>query len=87
MKQFKVAAISRNTNSFGLHKFILIAEDGEVWFACKNKQYASLQQGDVVDLGQPGCEAAVLSRMGFELPERGPHAPPNVVDEVWKKAA
>ena len=85
MKRFKVAAISSNTNSFGLHRFILVAEDGEVWYAHKNKQYAPLAQGDVVDLTDD--PATVLCRHGFEIPERGPKAPIEVANEVWGKAA
>lgn len=30
-KQFKVASISSNPNSFGLFGHIMVAEDGEAW--------------------------------------------------------
>jgi hypothetical protein len=30
-KEYKVAAVSSNTNSFGLHNIVLLARDGEAW--------------------------------------------------------
>jgi hypothetical protein len=81
-KRFKVAAISSNTNSFGLNRFVFVARDGEAWAGHKAKQYVSLQQGQVVLLETPFNRA--LTERGFEIPERlSPDCPPGVVKEIW----
>jgi len=35
-KEFKVIAVSTNTNSFGLHNVVMVARDGESWQAGAN---------------------------------------------------
>ena len=82
-KQFKVAAISSNTNSFGLNRFIFVAHDGEAWAGHKAKQYAREQQGQLVLLEAPFGRA--LTERGFEIPERlSPDCPSDVVKDVWQ---
>jgi len=81
MTNFKVAAVSSNTNAFGLHQFIFLAEDGTCWTACKNKQYARHKFGDIVPLGEdPG---QTLSSMGYEIPQQKEQAPQGVIEEVF----
>lgn len=84
-KRFKVAAISSNTNSFGLNRFVFVARDGEAWAGHKAKQYAAFKQGQVVVLEAPVNRT--LTERGFEIPERlSPDCPPDVVEEIWGKA-
>ncbi len=80
-KNFKVVAVSTNQNSFGLHGVIMIAEDGEAWKAA----HGSLElpkQGDMlkIDLGAWGAS-------GFEIPEKLPAPPADVIAQVWGKQA
>ena len=81
-KRFKVAAISSNTNSFGLNRFVFVARDGEAWAGHKAKRYASLEQGQVVALEAPFDQA--LIGLGFEIPQRlSPDCPAEAVTELW----
>ena len=83
-KQFKVAAISSNANSFGLNRFVFVAQDGEAWAGHKAKQYTPVTQGQVVSLENPFNNA--LIKMGFEIPERlSPDCPKGAVKEIWKQ--
>lgn len=80
-KPFRVASVSSNTNSFGLHGHILIAQDGEAWQAAANNINMKVK-GDVLvlDTTKTGCFAT----HGFEIPERLPDAPEGVVAEIWQ---
>lgn len=84
-KQFKVAAISENTNGFGLNQFIFVAQDGTAWQGCAAKAYARYKLNDVLHVriiqGEPD-----FTSHGFEIPEpRGNgKAPPEVVAAIWK---
>lgn len=76
-KNFKVVAVSTNTNSFGLYGVILMSQDGEAWRAAHG-QLELPQQGDTIkiDLGAWGAS-------GFEIPEKLPPPPPEVLAQVW----
>ena len=81
-KEFKIAAISSNQNSFGLNQFVFIARDGEVWTACRNRQYTLRQRGDIVLLQEPYGDA--LAELSFELPQRRAETCPKaILQEVW----
>lgn len=82
-KQFKVAAVSANTNSFGLTGLVLVAADGEAWQVGANsinrKDKGTVLTVPVTDAGSPQWHG-----FGFEIPHRlTPDAPPAVVSEVW----
>jgi len=85
-KEFKVAILSTNTNSFGLRHAILIARDGEA-FEAYPSAYGSnpVHQGQVVSVK---CDEkygqAILSTTGWEMCRATEDAPPEVVAEVWK---
>lgn len=89
-KEFKVATISSNTNSFGLNGVILMARDGEAWEAatyCMGEGFALLK-GDIVNLpvdenGRIVRWVSLLQRT-FEIPRQLPKAPAKVVREVWR---
>ena len=83
-KRFKIAAISSNTNSFGLNRFVFVAQDGEAWAGHRAKQYAPVKQGQVIRLETPINHS--LIKLGFEIPERlEPDCPPGAVEEIWGK--
>ena len=80
-----MAAISSNTNSFGLNRFVFVARDGEAWAGHKAKQYAREQEGQIVLLVAPFNVA--LAKQGYEIPERlSPDCPPAVLKEIWGAA-
>lgn len=78
-KQFRVAAISSNTNSFGLHNVVLIARDGEAW-QVKASGFNVPKQGQQFEFEQTVGE---LIAQGWELPEQISKAPAGVIAEVW----
>jgi hypothetical protein len=83
--KFKVAAVSSNTNSFGLHQVILVAQDGTALKALRTQQFVP-KKGDVLDLDGDALLGYLgsLMKLSYECPERiAPDAPPGVVREVW----
>lgn len=87
-KQFKVASISKNTNSFGLNGVVLVAKDGEAWEVGAYMGYnpPPFKQGDVLTLEKVGNHIA-SSQHSFEIPRKLPLCPPNVVKEIWGNSA
>lgn len=97
-KVFRVAAISSNANSFGLHQFVFIAEDGTACRACGNYlKVRDLPRGSEVTAlllhnGNPYFNGFELQEMMPEVRnDRGRviapagHAPADVVRLVWAK--
>ena len=85
---FKVVAVSSNTNSFGLFQCVMIAKDGLAYKACANSLNIP-KQGDIVSIKFikkiDGTFSNKLDFAGrFEIPERIEDAPKEVRDEVWK---
>ena len=74
-KEFKVASVSSNQNSFCLWGHILVAKDGEVWEAARANK---LNKGDVIRVVNENWAAH-----GFEIPEKKPNMPENIVKEIW----
>lgn len=81
-KNFRVAAVSRNQNSFGLTGMILIAADGEAWQVGANHLNVR-KKGSTVPVVVVGVHGRDFASLGFEIPERLPEAPEKVVAEVW----
>jgi hypothetical protein len=81
-KPFKVAAVSSNTNSFGLTGLILIAQDGEAWQVGASQHHVKTR-GEIVQVPVLGENDRNFACLGFEIPERLSQAPPVVVAEVW----
>ena len=83
-KKFMVAAVSSNTNSFGLHNVVMVAKDGEAW-SVKASPYNLPEKGmTYVPHSIGNGEWGWADGWGFEIPERlSPDAPPEVVREVW----
>lgn len=84
MKQFIVAAVSRNTNSFGLRGMILIAKDGEAWQVAANCLNIK-SEGEFVNTGneQGRINGSQWATLGFEIPRRLPDAPLKVLKELF----
>lgn len=82
---YVVAAKSENTNSFGLHQYIVVAEDGTAFKLLKSMSFP-MAVGEVLNpvlyRGLPDW-----SRHGIECPKRIPQAPAKVVKEAWEKAS
>ena len=97
-RRFKVAAVSQQPNSFGLHGHVLIAEDGEAWEVGRSRgEWNSdmpFNQGDVVhvvlrSIDPDGAGDCTLlpswESLSCEIPRRLPDAPTSVVRKVWKR--
>ena len=89
-KPFKVASVSSNPNSFGLHGHIMVAEDGESWEVGRSRAeypgpWERLQVVDVPLKEDPVRHITVPAweEVHCEIPRRLPDAPPNVMAEVW----
>ncbi len=81
-KSFKVAAVSSNRNSFGLRSMVVVARDGEAYRVLSNDLHVKRQGHAIsVELRDRKVDWAAL---GYEVPEKLPDAPPEVVKEVWK---
>ena len=78
-KQFKVAAISDNTNSFGLYGVVLVARDGQAFEVGTTSLWP---HGQVLSLTAEGTSFN-FAEHGIEIPRALPAAPPKVIKEVW----
>jgi hypothetical protein len=75
IKEFKVMAKSLNTNSFGLHQFVVVATDGEA-YKLHGSMYVGKEEGDTV-------VRADGNFIGFEMPEKQDNCPEGVVKELF----
>jgi len=85
-KQFKVVAVSENTNSFGLKQMVMVAKDGSAFRACFNS--LNVKQKDEVITGtvtvnENGKEVRTEFQ-GGELCEKLLAPPMDTVREIWK---
>jgi glycine cleavage system H lipoate-binding protein len=87
-KPFKVASVSSNANSFGLHGHVLVAKDGTAFEVGITGQF-KLAKGDIIEVEchTPGNfmnwqknSAGVT----IEIPRALGKAPAAAVKEVWK---
>lgn len=84
-KVFKVFTVSSNTNSFGLYGHILVAKDGETWQAGAS-MYNKKTKGDLVQLyyTKAGGSEFNWALAQFEIPEKLPNCPNELIEEIWK---
>ena len=75
VKEFKVVAKSSNTNSFGLHQFVVVATDGEA-YKLHGSMYVGKEVGDVVQRTNGVFR-------GFEMPEKQEDCPEEVLAEIF----
>lgn len=79
--EFKVAAVSSSTNSFGLYQMFLVSRSGEAFAACKS---APPPRGSIVSI-PVGADGMITSSAAFhfEIPHKLEKAPQAVVDDMW----
>ncbi len=79
--EFKVAAVSSNTNSFGLYQMVLVSRSGMAFTACKSDPP---QQGATISI-PVAADGVITSSVAFhfEIPHKLEKAPQDVVDELW----
>jgi hypothetical protein len=90
-KLFKVASISSNANSFGLHGHILLAEDGETWQVCRRRSGTyptQWERGEIVEVPVVVDRLTEVERLNWdalhcEVPQALPDAAANIVAEIW----
>jgi len=81
---FILAAVSENTNSFGLHQHIFVARSGEAWACCGHRGPGGIEYkvNDKVTVklvaGEPDW-----SSLGFEVPEKKSPPPPDLLKKLW----
>ena len=83
-KQFKVAAVSDNTNSFGLYGVVLVARDGQAFEVGKSMYGATplWPLGHVLTLEVHKGNFNFAAR-GIEIPRQLPTAPPKLIKALW----
>lgn len=85
-ENFKVVAVSSNSNSFGLRQIVLVAKSGVAFKACAS--YMNLPKKDST-VNVPVLvknEIVVgydLAALGYELPERMDNCPAPVLAEIF----
>jgi hypothetical protein len=83
---FRLASVSNNTNSFGLHGHVFMAEDGEVWEVCKYRNRDAIPIGHEIGVAVVKGEPQ-WGRLGYEVPRRLKKATAKQVDAVWGSMA
>jgi len=84
-KQFKVVAVSENTNSFGLKQMVMVAKDGSAFRACFS--YLNVKAKDelingTVTVNENGKEVRT-EFVGGELCEKLLSPPLETVRAIW----
>ena len=82
VKSFKVVAVSKNANSFGLHGHILVARDRTTYEAAKTGQFKHAE-GDILEIPVSDYGVPSWAACGFEIPRRLPKAPIKVARLIW----
>lgn len=81
--EYKVAAVSRNCNSFGLKQMVLVSRSGDVFKACAS--YLNVrEEGAIINVPVNEHMEPQFSQLSFEIPERCAIAPADVVNELFK---
>ena len=88
LKEFKVVAVSTNTNSFGLYQMIVMARDGQTYKTCAN-QYNVSKQGDIIRMKKhihPASGRLISESFdNHELTEQVSPADDEIINDVWFK--
>ena len=88
-KDFRIVAISSNSNSFGLHGVVLVAEDGEAWEIGISLSYINnYSKGSVIKQERTQNEFGItVSKqfvgVSYEIPRELQTAPKDVVAEIF----
>lgn len=76
MTNFKVVAVSDNSNSFGLKQMILVNSEGVVYTACANYLNVKEVNSDIMPHPKWGFR-------GLELVERKADAPQEILQDLF----
>lgn len=87
-KEFKVVAVSENTNSFGLRGFIAVARDGDAFQAAANslnvpQKDMVLRMPFLIDVDGNPTKKINYVVGGYEIPEKLDNCPADAVKEIW----
>ncbi len=85
-KEFKVAAKSSNTNSFGLYQMILVSKDGDA-YKSHASMYNAKEVGSVIKQTIVFNEDNVVKHeyfIGHELTTKLPRPDRDTIKEIWK---
>lgn len=84
--EFKVLAVSQNTNSFGLKQMIMVGRKGEAYKGCFNclnvKKQGEVIHG-IVTLNEDTAEFKHVEFTGGELVQRVEDVPETILKDVW----
>jgi hypothetical protein len=85
-EQFKVVAISNNTNSFGLKQMVLVAKSGTAYKACAS--YFNLPEKDSfvevpINVKDGVITGYNFTLLGYEIPEKMEDCPREVLVEIF----
>lgn len=83
VSQFKVAAISSNTNAFGLWGVVIIDKTG-LAFRVGMNHLSKPNVGDVLDVTLNGSSIHSIAGKSFEIPHKLPNAPASVLKELFE---
>jgi hypothetical protein len=86
-EQFKVIAISSNTNSFGLKQMVLVAKSG-IGYKVHTSYFNLPELNSIVNVPVDTIDGYVtgytFAALGYEIPERMEDAPKEVIAEIFK---
>lgn len=77
---FKVAAVSENVNSFGLHQIVVVSREG---LAFAVHRHDPPDKGTALHLPVVGGMVTSTPGYHFEIPQKLSKAPQSVIDELW----
>jgi len=84
-QEFIVAAKSQNTNSFGLHRYIMVARDGTAWAVLRTLSFP-WETNQILQVPLVKGEATWGS-FGVECPEKISNPEPELLEKIWANAA
>jgi len=82
VKELKVVALSDNTNAFGLRGVIFVSRTGGAWRAAASALNVP-ELGRVFSFTGDPIAQPPFGKWGFEIPERLPDPPEDVVRATW----
>jgi len=87
-KQFKVVAVSSNTNSFGYKQIVIVAADGEAWEILKQAYGSETlpKEGDVIDFQTDGKYIVPPSHLSVTSPHRIADCPAKALKDIFTVA-
>ena len=82
---FKVAAVSSNTNSFGLYQMVVISKCGEA-YKIHASMYNVKKRGEYIDQRVMTKNDKIISKdfLGCEMPIKLPQVPRDVLNELFQ---